>query len=635
MVRPQPHSRTPMLSVVIPTYGRGAKLAALIASLERQTLPADQFELIVVDDGSPEPVQLDVEALPFACRLERQSNQGPGAARNTALEHARAPLVLYLNDDAIASPDLLATHLRTHARLKAPRAVLGSFDFTPAALRSPLTQVLSQTRMLFDYPLMQAGHEYGWPNFYTCNVSLRVADVRAVGGFDAAHFPEAIMDDTELGYRLERRGLRVLYRPEAACLHDHELRPDAYLRRAIRLGVNQARFYRVHGDPALMQCKPGEDLDTTVLEPARNSIVLFQPQAAKAVALLERLERERHGQTVEPAQVRSSAELMARLAFMYTARGWLLEMHGRDPLDVLTGTPGAGELTSLVVLSKNARDVTVRCIEALRRAADPAHPQEILVVDNGSTDGSAEWLAAQPDVRLVRNATNLGACRARNQALRLAEGEWIAFLDNDAFVQPGWLARLKRHAGFDERVGLVGPLSDRAAHGQQISVQQNAGAPLDPMALAHSVDAKLAREKHALSRGATLMSSFCILVRRAVVEKIGGFDESFSPWGFEDDDFTLRARLAGFRARVAHDVFVRHEAYGGPKADWHRELLRRNWRRFARKWGLDAARHGDYGGLKELFAQPLPAQRLHAPYDGSQKLDPADLEPASGAVRAA
>ncbi|MBM3975466.1 MAG: glycosyltransferase [Planctomycetes bacterium] len=635
MVPPQRQSRTPKLSVVIPTYGRGAKLAALVASLERQTLPADQFELIVVDDGSPEPVQLDVAALPFACRLERQSNQGPGAARNTALEHARAPLVLYLNDDAIASPELLATHLRTHARLQAPRAVLGSFDFTPAALQSPLTQVLSQTRMLFDYPLMQAGHEYGWLNFYTCNVSLRVADVRAVGGFDAAHFPEAIMDDTELGYRLERRGLRVLYQPEAACLHDHELRPDAYLRRAIRLGVNQARFYRVHGDPVLMRGRPGEDLDTTVLEPARNSIVLFQPHAAKGVALLERMERELHGQTIESSQVRSSAELLARLAFVYAARGWLLELHGRDPFDVLAGAPGAGELTSLIVLSKNARSVTVRCIEALRRAADPAHPQEILVVDNGSTDGSAEWLAAQPDVQLVRNATNLGACRARNQALRLAKGEWIAFLDNDAFVQPGWLSRLKRHAGFDERVGLVGPLSDRAAHGQQISFQQTAGEPLDPMALAHSVDSKLAREKHALSRGATLMSSFCILVRRAVVDKIGGFDERFSPWGFEDDDFTLRARLAGFRARVAHDVFVRHEAYGGPKADWHSELLRRNWRRFALKWGLDAACHGDYGGLKELFAAQPPAQRLHEPFDGSQELDPADLEPARGAVRAA
>lgn len=627
--------RAPRLSVVIPTYGRGAKLANLLAGLDQQTLAPTEYEVIVVDDGSPEPVAIDTAALRYPCTLLRQPNQGPGAARNTGFERVRAPLVLYLNDDAVAAPDLLEKHVAIHARLQAPRAVLGSFDFTPDALRSPLTQVLSRTRYLFDYPMMQAGAEYDWPNLYTCNLSLRTELVRKVGGFDARHFPEAIMDDTEFGYRLAKLGVRVLYRPDAACRHDHELTPASYLRRAIRLGVHQARFARVHGDPVLLRAKPGDDLEAVTVEPARNSAILFHQHAARAEAWLERFEREHYGRVLDDATCKAGAEILSRISAAYAMRGWVLELAGVDPFDALAGEPGAGELTSLVVLSKDALPLTQRCIAQLRAAADPRHPQELVVVDNGSTDGSAEWLAQQPDVTLVRNERNLGACRARNQALQHARGAWIAFLDNDAFVQPGWLSRLKRHMALDARNGLVGPLSDRAAHGQQISATLGDNAPREPMELARAIDAKLAREKARLSRPASLMSSFCILARRAVIDRIGGFDERFTPWGFEDDDFTLRARLAGFKARVAFDVFVRHEAYGGPKADWHRELLLRNWKRFAQKWGLDPDTHGDYGPLKDLRGDSVGAHLMHAPFDGSQRLDAADLEPLRRGARAA
>ena len=214
-----------------------------------------------------------------------------------------------------------------------------------------------------------------------------------------------------------------------------------------------------------------------------------------------------------------------------------------------------------------------------QRDADPRHPQEILVVDNGSRDGSAEYLADQPDVQLLRNEENLGAPRARNQALTRARGEWIVFMDNDAFVTPGWLGRLRYHGEVDANVGCVCPLSDRAAHGQEIPYDGDSS----PATLA-----RFARERaRAFDRKAQykiLFPSFCVLVRRAVLDAIGGFDERFSPWGFEDDDFALRAHLAGFRTRMALDVFVRHEAYAGPKLDRHGELLRRNWRRFAEKW---------------------------------------------------
>jgi GT2 family glycosyltransferase len=110
----------------------------------------------------------------------------------------------------------------------------------------------------------------------------------------------------------------------------------------------------------------------------------------------------------------------------------------------------------------------------------------------------------------------------------------------------------------------------------------------------------------------TLMTSFCMLVRRAVVDEIGGFDERFSPWGFEDDDFSMRAALAGFRNRVALDVFVRHDHYGGAKLKKHEELLARNWSRFAQKWcGDGTLPYGDYPALQPAMRRAFTRADYH------------------------
>jgi GT2 family glycosyltransferase len=282
-------------------------------------------------------------------------------------------------------------------------------------------------------------------------------------------------------------------------------------------------------------------------------------------------------------------------------------------------------------VTRDALDQTRRCLEALRRAADPRHRQELVFVDNGSTDGTAGYLAEQPDVRLIRNATNLGAPRARNQGLGLARGEAVVFMDSDVMVTAGWLGRLAFHAAVDARSGCVGCLSDRAAHEQQLELPGAA----DPAALAAFAAARA--DSHARqARFQPLLTSFLLLVRREVLDAIGGFDERFGPWGFEDDDFTLRAHLAGFRNRVALDVFVRHEGYAGPKAVTHAGLLERNWLAFAAKWELAGARYGDYSGLERLRPGQLARERLWIEPDPAARApDPvatSDPRPAPDAV---
>ena len=291
------------------------------------------------------------------------------------------------------------------------------------------------------------------------------------------------------------------------------------------------------------------------------------------------------------------------------ARGVAQELTGRDPEEVATRGPAPGELTSVVFASKDALDKTRACLEALRATAHADFPLEIIAVDNGSGDGSAEYLAAQEDVTLIANPDNEGAPRARNQALERARGRWLVFMDNDVVVHDGWLERLRHHAEIDPRVGCVVPVSNRAAHGQQIECAE----PLDAAA-ARALAGERARGFDRRGVYKDIFSSLCVLVRREVIDRIGGFDERFSPWGFEDDDFSLRVALAGYRSRLALDVFVHHAHYGGAKLARHEELLRDNWRRFAEKWGAESAPdYGDYAFLAPVLGRDWSESALRVP----------------------
>jgi GT2 family glycosyltransferase len=599
----------PALSVIVPTYGRAELLRALLERLRAQTLAPARFEVVAVDDGSPEPLAVEAAPFPFAFRLLRQANAGPGAARNLALAHVRAPLVLILNDDAVPAPDLLERHLAAHAEAPPRTAVLGTFRFSPELLASPFLQLLDDSDLLFDFDRLRDGELHGWQFFWTCNLSLEADAIRAVGGFDAERFREPIVEDVELGYRLAQQGWRVLHRADAVCHHAHRVTPQGYFARMERLGVNLVKMWQKHRDPQILWSR-AEKLDHVLME-----WQLFYEQhrenQAQLLASLARLEDTQQGRVLPPDVKGRLVAAVRKLSLVGYARGAIQEGAGYDPEPPRRSAPRPGALTSVVIVSYQALERTRRCLEALRAAAEPGYPLEIVVADNGSTDGSVEFLAAQPDVRLLRLGENLGAPLARNLAVPHTRGDWIVFLDNDAVVTPGWLSRLRYHADVDPRVGCVCPVSDRAAHGQQIPYEGGG----DPAALAAFADQRAGAYRRRARYG-LLFTSFCVLVRRAVLERIGGFDARFSPWGFEDDDFSLRAHLAGFRTRVALDVFVRHESYGGAKHKRHEELLLRNWRRFAEKWAPDgrAPAYGDYRCLEPVLARAWSDGELHVPF---------------------
>ncbi len=622
-----PRASSVELSVIVPTYGRPDTIRALLERLDLQTLDAQRFEVIVVDDGTPTPIELDPQKHAYALTLLRQANSGPGAARNLALKHVRAPLTLILNDDAVPAPELLEAHLAAQASCAPRTALLGRFDFTARALRSPFVQLLQGSNLLFDFPSLQHGKRLGWEHFWTCNLSLPTAALREAGGFDSDVFREPIVEDVELGYRLGQLGWQVEFRSDLRCEHDHVLHARGYFERMVRLGVNMSKFAAKHGREDLLYLPERGRLGRAMLTKLQVSVEAFHATQQSLIEKLDRLDRDHAGKRLPGDMVEQLTKLVRQVSHVSYWSGLLEHATGANPLRVLRDGPSKGALTSIAIVSFNALERTRKCLEALRAHADPLLPTQIIVVDNGSTDGSAQWLAQQTDIELVLNSDNLGAPRARNQALARARGEWIVVMDNDAIVGPGWLERLLFHAQVDGRSGCIGPVSDRAAHGQQIPY--DGGGELSAVA---RFATQWAERNHRRSRPQNILTSFLLLMRREVIDTIGGFDERFSPWGFEDDDFTLRATLAGFTNRCALDTFVRHEHYGGAKAARHQQLLERNWSAFARKWADQPnARYGDYAVLEPALQRAFSREELLVPLErgGAQPVE--DTAPALGA----
>jgi len=267
-------------------------------------------------------------------------------------------------------------------------------------------------------------------------------------------------------------------------------------------------------------------------------------------------------------------------------------------------------LTSLIILTRNNLEYTRLCLESIRKYTP--EPHEIIVVDNGSTDGTVEYLEDQPDVKLVKNGYNLGFALGNNRGLREARGDYIVFLNNDVVVTEGWLTRLLACAREDDRVGAVGPRSNYVA-GPQLVPSVPYGEDLEVM---QEFARRWSLEHAGQWENVPRVIGFCMLVKREVIDKIGGFDPVFGTGNFEDDDFCLRLQLAGFTIKIAHDVFVHHfgsRTFRSEKIDYRR-LMERNWEIFKRKWNLPHSAPLERGYIPTmLLGQPFQPEKHFVP----------------------
>jgi glycosyltransferase involved in cell wall biosynthesis len=206
------------LSVIIPTHNRLARLRQVLAALARQTYPREQFEVIVVSDGSSDGTDAYLQSggTPLPVQAILQANQGVAAARNAGIAAARHELLLFLDDDVVPAPALLEEHARLQQELGPGAVVMGPM-LTPPDKRLSAWVQWEQLMLGKQYAAMARGD---WPatprQFYTGNTSLRRQEILDAGGFDPA-FRRA--EDVELAYRLAGRGATFHFHASAAGHH--------------------------------------------------------------------------------------------------------------------------------------------------------------------------------------------------------------------------------------------------------------------------------------------------------------------------------------------------------------------------------------------------------------------------------
>jgi len=221
---------------------------------------------------------------------------------------------------------------------------------------------------------------------------------------------------------------------------------------------------------------------------------------------------------------------------------------------------------SVIVVAYNNLAYTRQCIEHV--TAYTALPHELIVIDNGSTDGTQEWLArlaprsgTRVALKRLTNADNRGFAPAVNQGLAVAEGAFVCLVNNDLLVAPGWLETLLDHLTAEPRAGAVGPMGSGIGGKQDWAAIYGPLPYIGPNGLDREAFLAFAARLRAGVAGAFTeaksLSGSCWVMRTELLRQLGGLDEGCRN-GADDADLSLRLRLAGYRLYVAEDVFVHH-----------------------------------------------------------------------------
>ena len=239
------------------------------------------------------------------------------------------------------------------------------------------------------------------------------------------------------------------------------------------------------------------------------------------------------------------------------------------------------------MLFRSNLELNKACLRSIFERTD--YPNyEVIVVDNASTDGTPRWLAeaaaGEPRLRVICNGDNRGFAGANNQGLRAARGECLCLLNNDTQVSRGWLATLINHLRNAPELGAVGPVSNMVGN-----------EAIVPVAYQHIEDMpkwveQYCREHDGETVPINMLGFFCVVMRRAVYEKVGDLDERFGLGYFEDDDYCRRIRRQGYELRFVRDAFVHHwqgASFRLLGMDCREDVFQENRAKFEAKWSVD------------------------------------------------
>lgn len=237
------------LSVIIATHERHEILAKVLQSLALQTLPKCEFEVIIVDDNIDEETKNIIDGFIEAhdntpLQIEYYSCEAPGAGakRNFGVQKSNSEIILFLDDDMIASPNLLYEHFSFYG--EGVHGVLGYIEEDKNVKLNYFTKYLLDNDLQNTYKNINK-ENVSFEYFYTGNISLRKEIFNKLGGFDLK-FKQYGFEDTEFGYRLNKAGYIIKYNENAAGYHHFLRKFEDYLTRKRDIGRSAAYFAELY-----------------------------------------------------------------------------------------------------------------------------------------------------------------------------------------------------------------------------------------------------------------------------------------------------------------------------------------------------------------------------------------------------
>ncbi|UNK19767.1 glycosyltransferase [Paenibacillus sp. N3/727] len=263
------------------------------------------------------------------------------------------------------------------------------------------------------------------------------------------------------------------------------------------------------------------------------------------------------------------------------------------------------EGTSIIIPTYNQLHYLKECIESILRYTN--EPYELIIIDNASVDGTAEYLKSAQGVRFRINEENLGFAGAVNQGLMMAKGTTLMILNNDSVVTTNWLSNLLACLFSNSQSGIVGPVTNYISGDQLIDVSYTNTEEMQQFSQLYNQSD--ARRWSVTNR----LTGFCMLLRRKDFIRLGYFDEGFEIGNCEDDDYGLRARLLGMQLIIAKDTFIHHYGSVSMKSLNSRfdQVYANNLNFYSNKWSdphgmllLDWQRNMDNSNLQTIDSYP-------------------------------
>lgn len=264
-------------------------------------------------------------------------------------------------------------------------------------------------------------------------------------------------------------------------------------------------------------------------------------------------------------------------------------------------------MIDVVVCVHNGLEAVKACLDSIQRKT--IQEINLIIIDDGSDKTTKRYLerfAKRYPCTIIRNEKARGYTASANQGLKHSRSEYCVLLNSDTIVTPRWLENLTETMESDQRVGIVGPLSN-AASWQSVPTTDSSKNLLEPNMTVDQMAEIVYYSSEKIFPRTMFLNGFCLMIKREVMDRIGYFDEINFPIGYgEEDDYCLRARGANFKLKIANHCYIYHQKSASFGSDRRKKLAQSGKAALFRKHGMKEVKQSIQ---KMVDHQPLQETR--------------------------